>query len=603
MVLNLSVPELKELKPKITVIGVGGAGGNAINNMIDSGLAGVDFVAANTDAQALSKSCSDCKIQLGVQITKGLGAGSHPDIGKSSADETKHEIMEHLDGTNMLFITAGMGGGTGTGAAPVIARVAKELGILTVAVVTKPFQFEGAGRMRIAEQGLKELEGLVDTTIVIPNQNLFKVADEKTTFNDAFAMADEVLHAGVRSITDLMVVPGLINLDFADVRTIMNNMGRAMMGTGEAEGENRAVDCAQAAIANPLLDDYSLDGAKGLLINITGGTDLTLFEVDKVTNAIRAEVHPDADVIVGSIFDERMEGKVRVSVVATGLGPQITPGRRIVDLSVSNTVGNQANINNGTSMPNVSMESDEEARIKAEAEEARLAAEAEEARLAAEAEEARLEAEAEEARLEAEAEAARLAAEAEKVRLAAEAEESRLAAEAEEARLAAEAEEARILAEAEANAEAERERLAAEAEEEGLLAEAELIDHDESEDLAEQVEMPSVIEDEHEEEVVQAESEDDTSLVDEITPQVASEEEIAGEDYSSIIDLISDSKGNNEIESDDGQSELPDLFSTTSETLNKDKSDKTENHSDNNDDDYLEIPAFLRRQSKWMEIL
>ena len=600
MVLNLSVPELKELKPKITVIGVGGAGGNAINNMIDSGLAGVDFVAANTDAQALSKSCSDCKIQLGVQITKGLGAGSHPDIGKSSADETKHEIMEHLDGTNMLFITAGMGGGTGTGAAPVIARVAKELGILTVAVVTKPFQFEGAGRMRIAEQGLKELEGLVDTTIVIPNQNLFKVADEKTTFNDAFAMADEVLHAGVRSITDLMVVPGLINLDFADVRTIMNNMGRAMMGTGEAEGENRAVDCAQAAIANPLLDDYSLDGAKGLLINITGGTDLTLFEVDKVTNAIRAEVHPDADVIVGSIFDERMEGKVRVSVVATGLGPQITPGRRIVDLSVSNTVGNQANINNGTSMPNVSMESDEEARIKAEAEEARLAAEAEEARLAAEAEEARLEAEAEaeEARLEAEAEAARLAAEAEKVRLAAEAEESRLAAEAEEARLAAEAEEARILAEAEANAEAERERLAAEAEEEGLLAEAELIDHDESEDLAEQVEMPSVIEDEHEEEVVQAESEDDTSLVDEITPQVASEEEIAGEDYSSIIDLISDSKDNNEIESDDGQSELPDLFSTTSETLNKDKSDKTENHSDNNDDDYLEIPAFLRRQSK-----
>ena len=544
MVLNLSVPELKELKPKITVIGVGGAGGNAINNMIDSGLAGVDFVAANTDAQALSKSCSDCKIQLGVQITKGLGAGSHPDIGKSSADETKHEIMEHLDGTNMLFITAGMGGGTGTGAAPVIARVAKELGILTVAVVTKPFQFEGAGRMRIAEQGLKELEGLVDTTIVIPNQNLFKVADEKTTFNDAFAMADEVLHAGVRSITDLMVVPGLINLDFADVRTIMNNMGRAMMGTGEAEGENRAVDCAQAAIANPLLDDYSLDGAKGLLINITGGTDLTLFEVDKVTNAIRAEVHPDADVIVGSIFDERMEGKVRVSVVATGLGPQITPGRRIVDLSVSNTVGNQANINNGTSMPNVSMESDEEARIKAEAE------------------------------------------------------ESRLAAETEEARLAAEAEEARILAEAEANAEAERERLAAEAEEEGLLAEAELIDHDESEDLAEQVEMPSVIEDEHEEEVVQAESEDDTSLVDEITPQVASEEEIAGEDYSSIIDLISDSKDNNEIESDDGQSELPDLFSTTSETLNKDKSDKTENHSDNNDDDYLEIPAFLRRQSK-----
>ena len=369
MVLNLSVPELKELKPKITVIGVGGAGGNAINNMIDSGLAGVDFVAANTDAQALSKSRSDCKIQLGVQITKGLGAGSHPDIGKSSADETKHEIMEHLDGTNMLFITAGMGGGTGTGAAPVIARVAKELGILTVAVVTKPFQFEGAGRMRIAEQGLKELEGLVDTTIVIPNQNLFKVADEKTTFNDAFAMADEVLHAGVRSITDLMVVPGLINLDFADVRTIMNNMGRAMMGTGEADGENRAVDCAQAAIANPLLDDYSLDGAKGLLINITGGTDLTLFEVDKVTNAIRAEVHPEADVIVGSIFDERMEGKIRVSVVATGLGPQISPGRRIVDLSVTNSMNNAVGINsnNGVPMPSSATMEAEEARVAEEA--------------------------------------------------------------------------------------------------------------------------------------------------------------------------------------------------------------------------------------------
>ena len=506
MVLNLSVPELKELKPKITVIGVGGAGGNAINNMIDSGLAGVDFVAANTDAQALTKSRSDCKIQLGVQITKGLGAGSHPDIGKSSADETKHEIMEHLDGTNMLFITAGMGGGTGTGAAPVIARVAKELGILTVAVVTKPFQFEGAGRMRIAEQGLKELEGLVDTTIVIPNQNLFKVADEKTTFNDAFAMADEVLHAGVRSITDLMVVPGLINLDFADVRTIMNNMGRAMMGTGEAEGENRAIDCAQAAIANPLLDDYSLDGAKGLLINITGGTDLTLFEVDKVTNAIRAEVHPEADVIVGSIFDERMEGKVRVSVVATGLGPQISPGRRIVDLNVTNSMNNQVSISNTSSMPSVSMEAEEEARIAAEAEEARVAAEAEEARVAAEAEEVRM---------------------AEEI------------------------------------------------------------------EVEEVIEMPSVIEDSYEDEVIA------DSLVDEIMPEAEeSREEVEDKDYTSIIDLISDTKDSDEVTSSGSNEDAPDLFSTTSETLNNDTSDNTEAKSSETDDDYLEIPAFLRRQSK-----
>ena len=499
MVLNLSVPELKELKPKITVIGVGGAGGNAINNMIDSGLAGVDFVAANTDAQALSKSRSDCKIQLGVQITKGLGAGSHPDIGKSSADETKHEIMEHLDGTNMLFITAGMGGGTGTGAAPVIARVAKELGILTVAVVTKPFQFEGAGRMRIAEQGLKELEGLVDTTIVIPNQNLFKVADEKTTFNDAFAMADEVLHAGVRSITDLMVVPGLINLDFADVRTIMNNMGRAMMGTGEADGENRAVDCAQAAIANPLLDDYSLDGAKGLLINITGGTDLTLFEVDKVTNAIRAEVHPEADVIVGSIFDERMEGKIRVSVVATGLGPQISPGRRIVDLSVTNSMNNAVGINsnNGVPMPSSATMEAEEARV------------------------------------------------------------------AEEARIAAEAEEARIAAEA--------------------------------------IEMPSVIEDEHEEADLMIEPSEEIevdSLVDEAPQLEVLDEDSADKDYTSIIDLISDTKDINEMESDVSENDAPDLFSTTSETLNKNESESIENRSEETDDDYLEIPAFLRRQSK-----
>ena len=603
MVLNLSVPELKELKPKITVIGVGGAGGNAINNMIDSGLAGVDFVAANTDAQALSKSRSDCKIQLGVQITKGLGAGSHPDIGKSSADETKHEIMEHLDGTNMLFITAGMGGGTGTGAAPVIARVAKELGILTVAVVTKPFQFEGAGRMRIAEQGLKELEGLVDTTIVIPNQNLFKVADEKTTFNDAFAMADEVLHAGVRSITDLMVVPGLINLDFADVRTIMNNMGRAMMGTGEADGENRAVDCAQAAIANPLLDDYSLDGAKGLLINITGGTDLTLFEVDKVTNAIRAEVHPEADVIVGSIFDERMEGKIRVSVVATGLGPQISPGRRIVDLSVTNSMNNAVGINsnNGVPMPSsATMEAEEarvaeEARIAAEAEEARVA---EEARIAAEAEE-RIAAEAEEARV---AEEARIAAEAEEARVA---EEARIAAEAEEARVA---EEARIAAEAEEARVAEEARIAAEAEEARVAEEARIAAEAEEARVAEEariaaeaIEMPSVIEDEHEEADLMIEPSEEIevdSLVDEAPQLEVLDEDSADKDYTSIIDLISDTKDINEMESDVSENDAPDLFSTTSETLNKNESESIENRSEETDDDYLEIPAFLRRQSK-----
>ena len=422
MVLNLSVPELKELKPKITVFGVGGAGGNAINNMISAGLAGVEFVAANTDAQALSKSLSDSKMQLGVQITKGLGAGSHPDIGKSSADETKHEIMERLEGTNMLFITAGMGGGTGTGAAPVIARVAKELGILTVAVVTKPFQFEGAGRMRIAEQGLKELECLVDTTIVIPNQNLFRVADEKTTFADAFAMADEVLHAGVRSVTDLMVVPGLINLDFADVKTIMNNMGRAMMGTGQASGENRAIDCARAAVANPLLDDYSLDGAKGLLINITGGTDLTLHEVDKITNEIREQVHPDADVIVGSIFDESLEGSARVSVVATGLDTTPRPTKSVIDLHVStNAVMSNSSTSQSENIQSIRSENTDSIEASSEpyvyideTEEARLAEEAEEARLAEEARIAEEERIAEEARL---AEEARIAKEVEEEKL------------------------------------------------------------------------------------------------------------------------------------------------------------------------------------------
>ena len=335
MVLNLSVPELKELKPKITVFGVGGAGGNAINNMISAGLAGVEFVAANTDAQALTKSLSDSKMQLGVQITKGLGAGSHPDIGKSSADETKHEIMERLEGTNMLFITAGMGGGTGTGAAPVIARVAKELGILTVAVVTKPFQFEGAGRMRIAEQGLKELECLVDTTIVIPNQNLFRVADEKTTFADAFAMADEVLHAGVRSITDLMVVPGLINLDFADVKTIMAFIGKAMFGVGQASGDDRAVIAAKTSISNPMLDGINLRDAKGLLISITANTEITPVEIDAATNVIQNEINnpDDCEIITGVFMDEELGDELIVATVATGMNDQVED--KVIEIETS----------------------------------------------------------------------------------------------------------------------------------------------------------------------------------------------------------------------------------------------------------------------------
>ncbi|HYM30807.1 MAG TPA: cell division protein FtsZ, partial [Candidatus Cybelea sp.] len=319
MSINLTIPATKELKPRIVVFGVGGAGGNAVNNMIGSNLEGVEFVVANTDAQALSNSLAERRIQLGVSITQGLGAGARPEVGRAAAEEALDLVVEHLQGSHMAFITAGMGGGTGTGAAPVIARAARELGILTVGVVTKPFQFEGTHRMRMAEAGIEELTQYVDTLIIIPNQNLFRVANEKTTFADAFKMADNVLHCGVRGVTDLMVMPGLINLDFADVRTVMNEMGKAMMGTGESEGSNRAIDAAEAAIANPLLDDVSMKGAKGVLINITGGLDLTLFEVDEAANRIRNEVDPDANIIVGSTFDESLAGRMRVSVVATGI--------------------------------------------------------------------------------------------------------------------------------------------------------------------------------------------------------------------------------------------------------------------------------------------
>ncbi len=322
MSINLTVPsnnETPELKPRITVIGVGGAGGNAVNNMITSGLEGVDFMVTNSDAQALAQSQSDLRIQMGTQITRGLGAGSNPDVGRAAAEESLEDILANLQDANMVFITAGLGGGTGTGAAPVIARAARERGILTVGVVTKPFQFEGANRMKIAEAGLEELHQFVDTLLIIPNQNLFRVANEQTTFADAFKMADDVLYSGVRGVTDLMVMPGLINLDFADIRSVMSEMGKAMMGTGEAEGERRAVEAAEAAIANPLLDDTSMRGAKGVLINITAGNDITLFEVDEAANRIRDEVDEDANIIFGSTFDENLDGRIRVSVVATGI--------------------------------------------------------------------------------------------------------------------------------------------------------------------------------------------------------------------------------------------------------------------------------------------
>src|SRR6056297_1637779 len=322
MTLNLSIPQHEELKPRITVFGVGGAGGNAVNNMIEKALEGVEFVVANTDAQALQQSSAPAKVQMGVKVTEGLGAGARPAVGAAAAEENIEQIVDHLAGAHMCFVTAGMGGGTGTGAAPIIAHAARELGVLTVGVVTKPFQFEGAKRMRQAEEGVEALQKMVDTLIIIPNQNLFRLANEKTTFTDAFSMADDVLYQGVKGVTDLMVRPGIINLDFADVRAVMDEMGKAMMGTGEDSGEDRAIQAAEKAIANPLLDEISLRGAKGVLINITGGHDLTLFELDEAANRIREEVDPDANIIVGSTLDTSMEGTMRVSVVATGIDAQ-----------------------------------------------------------------------------------------------------------------------------------------------------------------------------------------------------------------------------------------------------------------------------------------
>ncbi len=319
MTLTLSMPGQEDLKPRITVFGVGGAGGNAVNNMIEKELDGVEFVTANTDAQALQQSMAQAKIQMGVKVTEGLGAGARATVGAAAAEESIEQIVDHLAGAHMCFITAGMGGGTGTGAAPIIAQAARELGVLTVGVVTKPFQFEGGKRMRQAEDGVEALQKVVDTLIIIPNQNLFRLANEKTTFTEAFSMADDVLYQGVKGVTDLMVRPGLINLDFADVRAVMDEMGKAMMGTGEATGEDRAIQAAEKAIANPLLDEISLRGANGVLINITGGYDLTLFELDEAANRIREEVDPDANIIVGSTLDTGMEGTMRVSVVATGI--------------------------------------------------------------------------------------------------------------------------------------------------------------------------------------------------------------------------------------------------------------------------------------------
>ena len=339
MSIDLKIPDIRELKPRITVFGTGGAGGNAVNNMITSGLQGVDFVVANTDAQALTMSKAERIIQMGITVTEGLGAGSQPEVGRAAAEEVIEEIRDHLQGAHMVFVTAGMGGGTGTGAAPVVARCAKEAGILTVGVVTNPFHFEGVRRMRVAEAGITELQKVVDTLLIIPNQNLFRVANEKTTFADAFAMADQVLYSGVACITDLMVKEGLINLDFADVRAVMREMGKAMMGTGEASGEKRALSAAEAAISNPLIDDASMKGAKGLLISITGGRDLLLYEVDEAATRIREEVDQDANIIVGATFDETLEGIIRVSVVATGIDqpaatrPLSAPEVRIAELT------------------------------------------------------------------------------------------------------------------------------------------------------------------------------------------------------------------------------------------------------------------------------
>ena len=332
MTINFKTPDIRELKPRILVLGVGGAGGNAINGMIESGLQGVEFIAVNTDAQDLRLSKAQAKIQMGLNLTKGLGAGAKLDIGEASADESLNEIINVLQGSNMVFITAGMGGGTGTGAAHVIARAAKELNILTVGVVTLPFLYEGPSRMRKAQQGLEELRKHVDTIIVVPNQNLFKIASEQTTFEESFQLSNDVLLHGVQSITDLMVRPGLINLDFADVETVMSSMGKAMMGTGQAEGEGRAVKAAEMAINNPLIDDYSLKGAKGLLVNITGGKDLKLFEVDEAVNKVRAEVDPEAELIIGAITDENLDGLMRVSIVATSLDGQQPEPKSVINM-------------------------------------------------------------------------------------------------------------------------------------------------------------------------------------------------------------------------------------------------------------------------------
>ena len=332
MTINFKTPDIKELKPRILVLGVGGAGGNAINGMIDSGLQGVEFIAVNTDAQDLRLSKAQTKIQMGLNLTKGLGAGAKLDIGQAAADESLNEIVNILQGANMVFITAGMGGGTGTGSAHVIARAAKELNILTVGVITLPFLYEGPSRMRKAQQGLEELRKHVDTIIVVPNQNLFKIASEQTTFEESFELSNDVLLHGVQSITDLMVRPGLINLDFADVETVMSSMGKAMMGTGQAEGEGRAVKAAESAINNPLIDDYSLKGAKGLLVNITGGKDLKLFEVDEAVNKVRAEVDPEAELIIGAITDESLDGLMRVSIVATALDGQQPEPKSVINM-------------------------------------------------------------------------------------------------------------------------------------------------------------------------------------------------------------------------------------------------------------------------------
>jgi len=349
MTINIKGPELRELKPRILVLGVGGAGGNALNSMIEAGMQGVEFVAVNTDAQDLKMSKAHAKIQLGSNLTKGLGAGAKHDIGQAAADESLNDIIDYIKGSNMVFITAGMGGGTGTGASHVIARAAKELNILTVGVVTLPFSYEGPKRMRRAMEGLDELKKHLDTNIIVPNQNLFKIINEKTTLKNSFGLSNDVLKFGVQSVTDLMVRPGLVNLDFADVETVMKGMGKAMMGTGEADGEKRAEDATNAALNNPLIDEYSLKGAKGLLVNITGGNDLTLFEVDEAVNKIRAEVDPEAELIFGSIEDENLNGKIRVSIVATSLDgqePEIKPVISMVHRLNNRNLGYSENVAN-----------------------------------------------------------------------------------------------------------------------------------------------------------------------------------------------------------------------------------------------------------------